>query len=312
MGSLAARHSSKSARKHAAVVNLTVKAFIESVSPATLRTYNKTLQEYYEYVLSLDSRYDVFPTKKGQVCLFATHLFHNGMSPAAIMSKLSAISFVHNMYGKCDPVKSFMMKKIMSNYRKQRPQQDVRMPITPGLLNDMLHAVSRMGYSWYYELLYKSMLSLAFAAFLRISEMTGSTHHLLRNNVRICNDEIVIKFVSYKSSKSVSFVLRVLPTRLTFCPVQLLRRYLQIRGRGRGFLFVKPNGFPMSGVEFRNVFQSLMSFLNMPGTYSPHSLRIGAATHAAAVGYTDAQIRTFGRWSSSAFLNYIRFPVVQV
>ncbi len=32
MGSLAARHSSKSARKHAAVVNLTVKAFIESVS----------------------------------------------------------------------------------------------------------------------------------------------------------------------------------------------------------------------------------------------------------------------------------------
>ncbi len=200
----------------------------------------------------------------------------------------------------------------MSNYRKQRPQQDVRMPITPELLNDMLHAVSRIGWSYYEEMLYKCMLTLSFAAYLRISEMTGVKHHLLRKNVRIIKGEIVIKFISYKCSKNVSFVLKVLPTKLTFCPVVLLRKYLHLRGRGKGHLFVKSNGFPMTGVEFRKVFQSLMSYLNMPGTYSPHSLRIGAATHAAAVGYTDAQIRTFGRWSSTAFLNYIRFPIVQV
>ena len=39
-----------------------------------------------------------------------------------------------------------------------------------------------------------------------------------------------------------------------------------------------------------------------------HSFRIGAATWAAAKGFTDTQIRQLGRWKSNAFLNYIRTP----
>lgn len=43
-----------------------------------------------------------------------------------------------------------------------------------------------------------------------------------------------------------------------------------------------------------------------PSRYKGHSFRIGAASHAAEGGMSDAQIRTLGRWKSNAFLKYIR------
>ncbi len=309
---MATRKTRGSASQCPPMVDQTIDMVLESVSPATLKTYNRTLHRYYEFVASLDCRYPIFPSTKGQVCLFATSLFNEGLSPAAITAKLSAISFVHKLYELCDPVKSFMMRKLLIAFRKRKPQADARLPITPDMLNEMLGAIDTLDLSLYEEYLYKSMLSLSFAGFLRASEITGYTHHLLRDNVKIIKGEIVMRFISYKCSQSKVFILKILPTKMSSCPVVLLRRYLVLRGTAKGPLFVKPSGYPLSYKEFYAIFQCLMACLGLPGKYSPHSLRIGAATHAAATGCSDAQIRLYGRWNSVAFLNYIRFPVVQV
>lgn len=45
-----------------------------------------------------------------------------------------------------------------------------------------------------------------------------------------------------------------------------------------------------------------------PYRYKGHSFRIGAASHAADRGLSDAQIRALGRWKSNAFQRYIRVP----
>ena len=37
-----------------------------------------------------------------------------------------------------------------------------------------------------------------------------------------------------------------------------------------------------------------------------HSLRIGAATTAAAKGMEDVNIKTLGRWESTAYLQYVK------
>ena len=43
-------------------------------------------------------------------------------------------------------------------------------------------------------------------------------------------------------------------------------------------------------------------------TYVSHSFRIGAATTAAAVGILAWLIKTLGRWSSNAYMDYIQCP----
>ena len=45
-----------------------------------------------------------------------------------------------------------------------------------------------------------------------------------------------------------------------------------------------------------------------PSLYSGHSFRRGAASSAAAAGYSDYEIQLLGRWRSDAYKLYIDIP----
>jgi hypothetical protein len=92
------------------------------------------------------------------------------------------------------------------------------------------------------------------------------------------------------------------------CAVSAVRRYLQVRGNAPGPLFVSSDGSPLTPVVVNCWLRAFLSNLGIRGIYSSHSFRIDAATTAASAGIPDHLIKSLGRWSSNAYLLYIRTP----
>ena len=94
-------------------------------------------------------------------------------------------------------------------------------------------------------------------------------------------------------------------------PVQLLLDYLALRGDAVGAIFLTIQGNPVPRVLFADLLCQAIKYCGLdPSCYKEHSFRIGAASHAADRGFSDAQIRIQGRWKSNAFLKYIRVSTV--
>jgi len=84
--------------------------------------------------------------------------------------------------------------------------------------------------------------------------------------------------------------------------------YLHKRGGAPGPLFLLENGQPLSRDRLSSWLRSIFSGAGIPGNFSSHSFRIGAATVAARNGVPDHLIQALGRWTSNAYLGYIRTP----
>ncbi len=278
------------------------------VAPVTLAAYNTTLSQLYSFLRAHGPEETVFPLSIDHLSYFVMDLYNKGLSPFTITSKLSAVSYVHNIVGRPDPVASPIIKKLLYSLRKRHPRQDLRLPVTPQLLRDMLKSVKSMGFNFYEVCLFQCMFSLSFAAFLRPGEITGIQHHLQYHDVTVYQGKIMVRFAHFKHSGT-PFVLTVPSEFMPFCPPALLLRFKRYRGARAGPLFIHQDGQPVSYSIYKAVFQNVISGLGLPGKYSPHSMRIGAATYAGALGFSDAQLRYFGRWRTSAGNDYVRFPM---
>ena len=86
---------------------------------------------------------------------------------------------------------------------------------------------------------------------------------------------------------------------------------IHLCGSTPGPMFLLSDGTPLSHQWLSLALQSILSSVGVPGCFSGHSFRIGAATSAASCGIKDHLItrKTLGRWSSDAYQIYICTPV---
>lgn len=90
------------------------------------------------------------------------------------------------------------------------------------------------------------------------------------------------------------------------CPVHTLYEYLQIFGHQTGPLYQFIEGKPVTYTFVSKNLQNTISFIGLnPALYKGHSFRIGAATHAAKLGFSENCIQKMGRWNSDAIRRYI-------
>ncbi len=135
-----------------ALVRATARLIMSALAPSTVAAYNRTLLHFRQFLLSLTPRYQPFPANAGHVALYITHLHLSGMAPATIVSKLSAISFVHKMCNRPDPTTSFLVSKLTLALKKANPQRDMCVPITVDMLHEILQNLHRFGFSLYQKI----------------------------------------------------------------------------------------------------------------------------------------------------------------
>ena len=96
--------------------------------------------------------------------------------------------------------------------------------------------------------------------------------------------------------------------RYPLCAVHAMMTYLAARGDAPGPLFLFANRQPLTRTSLTDWLRQIMTSARIPGNFSSHSFRIGAAAVAAHSGIPDHLIQTMGRWSSNAYQLYIRTP----
>ena len=248
------------------------------------------------------------------MALFVAYLNEEKYAAGTIVTFVSAINFVHRLYGMPPSSNAFLMQKAIAGVKNYKATIEKRLPITVSILHRITSALEHTAKSVYQTTIYKSMFLLAFAAFLRVGETTASnknTENVLKLgdlHKYTNSDGIMLKFKHFKHSKGRLVSIKVPRRGEVFCPVDAVESYLvQRRSFLSEFVFCWLSGERVKKEQFDQMLKTVIKFIGLDSqVYTSHSFGIGAACHAISLGYSDAQIREMGRWQSDAFKSYFR------
>ena len=280
---------------------------LSSLTQHTQDSYRRAWQHFHSFLQTKGFVF-TFPIPLHVLANFIAFLFEQEYAPGTIVSMISALSFVHKLLMAFDPTDTFVIKKMLQGCKKLKCQFDTRLPITLSILVKILNQAKFLFSGAFAQARFKAMCTLAFHALLRIGEMTASHNNLSRNCVHMDSGFLILQFLKFKHSagSNSTHTVKASPGA-AHCPVAAMNEYLVLRGDIPGPLFLSVNGSPVFRKTFAN---ELKLALRMAGLhnqrYTSHSFLIGGASHLASLGFSELQIRQAGRWSSSAYLSYLR------
>ena len=153
--------------------------------------------------------------------------------------------------------------------------------------------------------MYKAMFTIAFFGLLRPSEVAHASqspcHQLKRKCIRFGRSILMITFFSFKhSGKPVNIKVQAISDK-SICPWTNLYEYLS-----HSPLRAEDQLFPISTAEFAQVLRRCIEQADIKSKLTLHSFRRGGATWFSSNGMTDATLKAYGRWSSNAYLCYVK------
>lgn len=291
-----------------------------SLATNTIRAYQVALKSF-ENFRHLHLLQDIWPVPFGHLVQYIGYLSLNKRSPATALQHIAAISRQHKLNAMLDSTDNFIIKKILTGMKNSNPRQDIRHPITLPVLRNLLRALDYVCSSVYESKLFKSMFTMAFHAFLRVSELVctevdpGKSKGLLLSDIRLTKDQLVVCIRLSKTDQlGAKCCLRIPSHPDKFdCPAVTLHQYLIARPSTSPdtSLFIHIDSKPVSKYQFNAVLKRALSFINLScSSYKSHSFRIGAATSAAVNGIPYQIIQEWGRWKSMAYRTYIRIGLI--
>ncbi len=154
-----------------------------------------------------------------------------------IRQKLSAISYLHQLWKVPDPCKSFGITAALKVIVKAQPLADPKAPITLGLLHCVLEVVEMVTEGTYDAILFRAIFSTMYSGCLRVGECVfpgeDSNHALRSKQLSFTFDSMrnptryAISFTNFKHTsgrKVPPLLIEAEPTN-RHCPVRTLYSY---------------------------------------------------------------------------------------
>ena len=184
------------------------------------------------------------PISPANMALFIAYLYNAGYAASTVNTYVSSIGYFHHLSDVPDPTKVGYILELLRGYGKLRSCFDTHLPwpVTIPILRKAFDVLPSLSLSHFQSLLFKSMSSLAFFAFLRIGEITSRTDKDFQNSLQLSQ---VLQMANQQGAKHplkslfttlntvtinhlhISLVISRQQDR-SLCPVQLLLDYLQL------------------------------------------------------------------------------------
>ena len=241
---------------------------------------------------------------------FITHLAGANYSPSTVRVYLSGIrAWLLNMGSQPPLLYTPRVKWAIRALERSTPPPIRVKPFTLS----MFWAIAPFVSPTFDNIVLFSAMLMGYFGCMRSSEYTfapGSGPPLMPTHLRFVDSVPPHVVVAVQSSKTAAhgFQAVIGCTGTKICAVCWLRVMLITRSLPPSLpLFSLENGTPVSRAMLAQFMQGAIRAAGLdPTGYSTHSLRAGAATDAAGLGFSEAQIQSLGRWRSQAYKLYIR------
>lgn len=284
-----------------------------ALSKSTHTPYESALQAFQAFRRIFKLPW-LWPVPENQVTLFIAFNYERRVAPATVKTYLSGLSYHHKLRSKPDPTKTFAVTKMIEGYNRLEHRKDIRLPITLQILSQLPETLDKICSSKYESLLFKSAYLIAFFGLFRVGELVFTTpayasRPLMLNDVAFNTNSISISVRQSKCDQlgiSQPVSIRKFHNK-DICPVQTLHSFLLVRPKISDYLFTHSNGHPLTRYQFSVILSKCMRHLDLPeARFKSHSFRIGGATYLAQQNVPDEIIQKQGRWTSTAYLSYLR------
>jgi hypothetical protein len=297
------------------LINTAQNLYFNSLAASTHKTYASGVGKLAYFRLSYGLPQS-WPIPLEHLLLFIAYCSNNGLAASSVATYISGIGHFHKIHGLSDTTTSFLVVKSLEGLRRIQggPAQDLRAPITLPLLESLIASLKHVCTNKYEQVLFSAAFSVAFFGLLRVGEFTTPSSNysgqrlLLVNDVHISDNTMQLCIRWSKTDQyGLSTTISIRATGGLYCPVSNMQIYLKNRTHfSNNHLFVHFNAKSLTRYQFTSVLRKTLQFINAPMFIRSHSFRIGGATYFASQGVSDEQLKSMGRWKSSAYTRYIR------
>jgi len=292
---------------------------VQGLASSTRNSYASGQRKFLEFCCQLGKIHpsgSPCPVDEWTLCLFLTFLAKT-VQYSTIKVYLSAVRSLHIDQGFPDPlVNCLRLQRVLRGVeRTQGDASSQRLPITDNVLVVIFKALN---VNMPDHCMFWAACCLAYFGFLRSAEFTIPNLASYSPSIHLGVADTAVDSASspsclrvqIKASKTDPFrkgcFVHIGRGTYPLCALQSLMSCLTIRGDGLGPLFLFQDGRPLSRPLLTAWLRHILASAGICGNFSSHSFRIGAATVAARNGIPNHQIQALGRWSSTAYLSYIR------